>query len=248
MKICISNKKKNVVNAIILIIGLWYLLSLLNKPNIIPPIPMVYNSLVEILTSLDMLKNIGITFLRLTAAMLISTTLGILVGVVVLVIPKLKDTAKEMLNIFQVVPPVSVLIMAIMWFGLNGIPAVFIVTFSLIPLISIQVIEAIENIDIKLLEMAKVFNLSKLDMVFKLYVPAIRQQIFTSFTVGLTMGSKIIVMAEVLTTSTGIGGKITTARLNLEPEMVIAWTVIMVCMYYVLENVLNSIKKRVTYE
>ncbi len=248
MKICISKKTKTVIGAIILIIGLWYLLSLFNKPNVIPPVSMVAKQLGVILTSPDMLKNIGITFFRLFIAMLISVTLGIAIGVASFIIPKLKDVLKEMLNIFQVVPPVSVLIMAIMWFGLNGIPAIFIVSFSLIPLISIQVIESIENIDVKLLEMSKVFELSNLDLVFKVYVPSVRQQIWTAITVGLTMGSKIVVMAEVLTTSTGIGGKITTARLNLEPETVIAWTVIMVCLYYILENAMNFIKRRTSYE
>ena len=37
---------------------------------------------------------------------------------------------------------------------------------------------------------------------------------------------------QVLTTTSGIGGQIMTARLNIEPETVIAWTVIMVGIYY----------------
>lgn len=40
-------------------------------------------------------------------------------------------------------------------------------------------------------------------------------------------------MGEVLTTTTGIGGQIMTARLNIEPETVIAWTVIVVVIYYI---------------
>ncbi len=188
MKKCTSNKTRTVVKAIILIIGLWYLLSLFNKPTVIPPVSLVFKRLVEIFSSIEMVKSIGITFLRLFIAMIISVTLGIIVAILAFVIPKFRDILKEMLNIFQVVPPVSVLIMAIIWFGLNGIPSIFIVSFSLIPLISIQVIESIEDIDVNLIEMAKVFKLSKFDMIIKLYVPAIRQQIWTAITVGLTMG------------------------------------------------------------
>ena len=39
-------------------------------------------------------------------------------------------------------------------------------------------------------------------------------------------------MGEVLTTSTGIGGEIVTARLNLAPEAIIAWAVVVVVLYY----------------
>ncbi len=247
MKICISNKIKNVTSSVLLIFALWYILSLFNNHNVIPKISTVFSTLAQILTSAEMLKNIAITFFRLFIAMSISISVGLLLGLLIVIVPKLKDIIKEMLNIFQVIPPVSVLIMAIMWFGLNGMPAIFIVVFSLIPLIAVYVIDATDNVDKKLLDMAKVFRLSKLDIIRHIYIPSIRTQFLTAIGIGLTMGAKIIVMGEVLTTSTGIGGMITTARLNLEPESVIAWTIIMVCLYYMLENILNYVKKRDVY-
>ncbi len=249
MKTCIlSSKQKNVIYAVALIIGLWYLLSLFNPPNIIPPVSLVFKRLIEILTSAEMLKNLGITFMRLIVAMILSILGGILLGVFIILIPKMKDVIREMLNIFEVVPPVSVLIITIMWFGMNGMPAIFIVVFTLIPLIALNVIDGSDEVDQKLLDMAKVFKLSKFDIIFKIYIPAIKEQLFTAVTIGLTMGSKILVMGEVLTTTTGIGGSITTARLNLEPETVIAWTVIMVCMYYILENSITYLQKKTHYE
>ncbi len=248
MKICISSKTKNVIKAIILIISLWFILSLFNSEHVVPPVPLVFAKLIEILTTPELLKNIGITFFRLFIAMTISIFCGITFGILIIILPKAKQVVKETLNIFQVIPPVSVLIMAIMWFGLNGMPAVFIVVFSLIPLIAVYMIDATDNIDKNLLEMATVYQLSKLDIIWRIYIPSIREQLWTAIKIGLTMGAKIIVMGEVLTTSTGIGGRITTARLNLEPESVIAWTVIMVCLYYILENTIDFIKKRSVYE
>ncbi len=248
MKKCISNKSKNVLKAIALITALWFLLSLFNSEHVVPPPRSVFAKLIEILTTPELLINIGITFFRLFLAMTISIILGTALGVLSVVIPKIKEVVKEMLNIFQVVPPVSILIMAIMWFGLNGMPAIFIVVVSLIPLIAVNMIDATDNVDVKLLEMAKVYQLSKLDIVWRIYIPSVREQLWTAIKIGLTMGAKILVMGEVLTTTTGIGGKITTARLNLEPESVIAWTVITVCLYFLLEKVIDFVKKRSIYE
>ncbi len=248
MKICISNKRKDVIKAIVLIILLWYILSLFNNPNVIPKVSTVFKTLIQILTNPEMLKNIGITFFRLFLAMTFSIIIGLFLGLIILIIPKFKNIVKESLNIFQVIPPVSVLIMAIMWFGFNGMPAIFIVVVSLVPLIAVHVIDATDGVDKKLLDMAKVFRLSKLDIISKIYIPSISGQLLTAIGIGLTMGAKIIVMGEVLTTSTGIGGMITNARLNLEMEAVIAWTIIMVALYYILENILNIIKKRNHYE
>nr|MCR4707396.1 ABC transporter permease [Clostridiales bacterium] len=54
-------------------------------------------------------------------------------------------------------------------------------------------------------------------------------------------GWKLVVMGEVLTTSTGIGGAITTARLNIEPDAIIAWAVILVTLCFATEWLLRRL-------
>lgn len=241
MKICISNK----IKAIILILILWQILSMFNNEIVVPSIVTVVKALIKILTDKDSLLQILITLSRLTLSMIISIVAGIILGITFVFLKSFKNMFKEMMHIFQVVPPVSVLIMAIIWFGLNGVPAMFIVGFSLIPLISINVINSIESIDEKLIEMSNVFKFTRLMKIIHIYIPAIKKPLFTAITISLTMGAKMIVMGEVLTTQTGIGGRITTARLNIEPEVVVAWTVIMICLYYILEKVLDVTKEKI---
>lgn len=57
------------------------------------------------------------------------------------------------------------------------------------------------------------------------------------------IGDKLMVMAEVLSTDSGIGGEITNARLNIETEMVIAWTIIIVTIYFILGGIVKCLKK-----
>ncbi len=245
-----SNSKMNTTGAIALIMGLWFLLSLFNDPLIIPPIGLVAEKIFDILNGPKMINNVFITLERLIVAMTISILGGVTLGSVAgtLFPNRMKEILKEMLKIFQVVPPVALLIMAIMWFGINGIPAVFIVVLSLVPLIAIQVMDAIENIDVKLIEMGKVFKLSRFDMLRHIYIPSIEPVIWSSIIVSLTIGSKLIVMGEVLSISSGIGGKIMQARLDIEPESVVAWTIFIMAIYYLLEllviNIRDSLKER----
>ncbi len=201
------NKKIYVTNAIIFILAIWFLLSLCNDPLVIPPIGLIIAKLAEILIQVGTLTDVLITLGRLLLAMLISIGIGVGLGAFAgaLFPSVVKNTLKEVLKIFQIIPPVAVLIMGIMSFGLNGIPAIFIVAISLIPLIAIQVIDAIDNIDTKLVEMGRVFKLSQKEMLFRVYIPSIEPALWSSIIVSLTMGGKMIVMGEVLTTETGIG-------------------------------------------
>lgn len=235
------------LKAVILLLLIWHVLSLFNGRYVIPPISLVFENVLMILASPDCIKDIFITLYRLGIAMVISVAGGLFFGAVFSIIVPAKATVKEALKMLQVVPPVSVLIMAIMWFGLNGIPAIFIVVISLIPLITIYIMDAIDNIDKGLLEMAKCFKFSKFSLLINIYFPAIRPAFYSALTVGLTMAAKIVVMAEVLSTNTGIGGRISTARLNIEPELVIAWTIITIVLYYIIESAINAIKRRQEY-
>ncbi len=244
MKACISNKNKNVLLAIITLVLAWQTLSLFTSANALPSVTLIGKKVLEILFDMEMLENIKVTFLRLSLAMTISMLGGVLLGVLFATVFPFKEVAKEIFKILQVIPPISVLIMAIIWFGVNGKPAMFIVCFALIPLIALQVIYAIEAVDQKLLQMGKVFQLSTFDVVRYIYLPSIQSALWSALTVGLAIGVKILVMGEVLTTSIGIGGQITTARLNLEPETVLAWTIIMLSLYYLLEFMLMQVKKR----
>ncbi len=250
MQTCTSSRRKYVTRAIALIVGLWFLLSLFNAPLVIPPISSVLGKLYGILSHLDSLKEIFVTLGRLLLAMVISVVGGVALGVVAatLCTTAQKETLKETLKIFQIIPPVAVLIMAIMWFGLNGMPAIFIVVVSLIPIISIQVIDAIDSINRKLVEMGQVFKLSRWDMIRYIYIPSIESVLWSSIIVSLTIGAKMIVLGEVLTTSTGIGGKIQMARLDIEPDTVIAWTIITMVIYYGLEYFINRLKDKNKFE
>ena len=55
-------------------------------------------------------------------------------------------------------------------------------------------------------------------------------------------------MGEVLTTNSGIGGAITTARLNIEPAAIIAWAVLLVFFCFVTQKLLRVLvcRKKVT--
>ncbi len=152
------------------------------------------------------------------------------------------------LGIIQVVPPISWLILAIIWFGLNGRASIFIVVMAVVPTMFICISDGITAIDKRLLEMGDVFGFSTFKKLRYIMIPSVLPYFGSGLKIAVGMACKTVVMGEVLTTTTGIGGQIMTARLNIEPETVIAWTVIVVGIYYVSlfagKMVVNLIKKK----
>lgn len=225
-------KSKSYLIATLLITGIWWGMSQLYSPLVVPPISTVLIKIVEILSSLRMWEEILKTVIRLLTGLGMGLLLGATIGIVSGFFKPFEEIARLILGIIQVVPPISWLILAIIWFGFNGTVSVFIVMMSVIPTIAICMTDGIGQIDKNLCEMGKLFNFSRSNQFRYIILPSIWPFIMSGFKIALGASWKTVVMGEVLTTSSGIGGQITQARLNIEAETVIAWTVIVVVLYY----------------
>lgn len=231
MKPCITvNKYKLAAAAIVL--GLWWGMSRLYSPLIVPPIGLVAEKIRGILTSAKMWKEIWNTVIRLAYGLGIGVAIGCVTGMAGGLCRPVKEIWKPILGIVQVVPPISWLILAIIWFGYNGRASIFIVVMSVVPSVFICISDGILAIDRKLVQMGTVFGFSLWKKLRYIFLPSVIPYFFSGLKIAVGMACKTVVMGEVLTTTSGIGGQIMTARLNIEPETVIAWTVVIVGVYY----------------
>ena len=231
MKACTTRNKYRLF-AICIVFLAWYLLSRIYSPLVVPPIGAVGAKIIELLSSAKMWKAVGETVFRMFIGLLLGITIGTVLGLISGLCQSFRMTWQPIQGIIQVVPPISWLILAIIWFGYNGKASIFIVVMAVVPSMTICVTDGIDAIDQKLVDMGKVFRFSFRKMLTKLYIPSVLPFFFSGLKIAIGTAAKTVVMGEVLTTTTGIGGQITNARMNIEPETVIAWTVILVGIYF----------------
>lgn len=79
---------------------------------------------------------------------------------------------KPVLGIIQVVPPISWLILAMIWFGYNGKASVFIVVMAVAPSMFICISDGIGGADRKLLKMGDVFGFPFFKKLRYIYLPS----------------------------------------------------------------------------
>lgn len=216
----------------LIVISLWKVLTLHFSPLIVPTMGSVLAEIHKILTSPDLYAMIPLTAGRLLAGLSLGVSLGLVLGILMGNFSQVKGVLSPLIGIMQTVPPVSWVVLALVWFGFNGKPAVFIVILSTLPVITINVCAGFRRIDKNLLEMASLYRFSKVKRLRHVILPSILPYFKSAFQIALGSGWKIAVMAEVLTTSDGIGGMIKLGRLNVEPESIIAWSILVVLLFY----------------
>lgn len=233
--------KRGMTGAIVL--GVWLLLSHLYPPVMVPGPGLVLESLGTIFTTPEYLGEIGKTMVRLAVGMGSGIALGCVVSFLFSRFPLVEEIFYPIVQFLQVMPPVTWLVLAIIWFGFGGTPAMFIVALSVFPVMTISLTRSFESFDKKLLQVAKLYHLSQKRQWKYIKIPIIYRAFETAVAVCFGMAFKLVVMAELLTTDSGIGGQISLARINIETEYVLAWSIVLVIIHYLIGGVLRWIKK-----
>jgi NitT/TauT family transport system permease protein len=148
--------------------------------------------------------TLGRVAISFGAAMLLGVALGILMGN--------SNSWDRLLDAFLIlalnIPALVTIILCYIWFGLTETAAVIAVTVNKIPMVAISLREGARAVDKKLLQVARVYRLSRRDTFFKVYLPQLTPYLFGSARNGLAIIWKIVLVVELLGRSNGVGFQI----------------------------------------
>lgn len=232
MRRFIGNRRFTPLLSCLIALAIWWALTAIYPPLVVPTMSSVAAKLKEIVLSRDHQITLWLTAWRLLLGLAVGVLAGTAAGALLGSFPRLHEIFRPLVGLMQSVPPVSWLVLALIWFGFNGKASIFIVIVASFPIMTVNIVEGVRNVDVKLLQMARLYRFSWKKRLLHVILPSILPYFRAGLQVAMGIGSKTVVMGEVLTTSSGVGGEITNARLNIEPEGVVAWTIMIVAVYY----------------
>lgn len=234
-------KKWDVIVVLTLLIIIWHIASLNYSPIVLPSPLLTFKTLIEIIKSEDFFLQISTTLKRLLIGLLLSITVGSILGILMGVNNKLKKIIELIVYIVQSIPPILFMTLAMIWFGLDGNATIFIVFIASVSILVINIKEGLENIDPKLIEMAKIFNFSNVQMIKDVIVPSLKTYFSSGLIVMVGLGWKLVIMGEVLSSGVGLGAQITDARVNIETNKVFAWGIVIVVFCFLLQKLVDML-------
>ena len=180
--------------------------------------------------------------------------LAVFMGVFLAFIASLHSFIKEMVSVLirlvKSIPVASFVILALLWVRARNL-SVLISFFMVLPVIYMNLLKGIEQTDIKLLEMARVFLMSPLKKMRYIYLPSIMPYFTSACSVGLGLCWKAGIAAEVIGLPTNsIGEQLYEAKLYLMTKELFAWTIVIVVISSGFEKVVmllvNKLGKKIT--
>ncbi len=242
------NKRKALQTALIALIYLsvWEAVSLLVGKELLLPSPLsTLSRLAVLLTQGETWLYAGLTLLRIMAGYVI----GVLLGVLLAVLTARSAFAEALLSplraIVKASPVTSFILLALLWLSSDMVPLVISV-LMVVPMVWTATAEAILQTNSRLIEMGKLFGLSRWKIVKKIYVPSVLPQFLAACTTSLGFAWKSGVAAEIIALpKQSIGYMLYQSKLRIETADLFAWTLMIVALSMLLEWLLVRGMRRI---
>ena len=236
------NKKNRHIGliSIIVMLAVWEVVALrINSEQIMPGPWATLSATLRLFAEKDFLLVVGNTLFRGLIGFAIALILGIGLGIWAGVNEKFEAFLKPWIVVMRSIPVVAFILLALIWFKSGSMP-VFIGILTMFPMICTNVIEGIRNVDGKLVEMAKFYQISEKRIIREVYVSAIAPFVVSGISSAFGIGWRAIVIGEVLSQPEfGIGSRMHAAQSFLNVDVLIAWTLIAILISFLFEKIIR---------
>jgi len=220
----------------------WQALSLVMPPYTFPPIPDIASRTASILVDWTQFSDVLATVARILAGLTGAFVFGALLASFMVRLPAIDQLLSPVLSFFQGIPALSWVVFAIIWFQGTETRIFFIMVVTTLPAFTFQVVDALRGMQKDLIEMVQSFRPSRWKMLKVMVLPAIFPEILTSWKVNLGNSSRVVVVAELVGATDGIGYQLMQQQQLFDMAGAIAWTMQIVFFVIVVQQIIALIE------
>ena len=217
-----SKVVKTLISVLILLL-IWRTVTHLELVSsyVLPSPAKVWDSFLKMLQSGEIFEDIYISYIRVLKGFFIATLLAFLLAMVTVVLPKCNDYYENILQFLKNVPPLSLISLLILWFGIGETTKIGIIVLTAFFPIYLNTVKGFASCDKKLLEVGEIYGYSKVSSFFKIRLPYAMSDILVGMRIGLGYSWRAIISAEMIAASTGLGHMILFAQQMSRTDKVI---------------------------
>jgi len=237
---------KTIVGLLLLLL-VWEISALLLGSSFILPTPIeTFKALIHELTKIETFHAFLSTAWKGFFVLGLVVLLGTLIGLVMGINTAIYEILRPVVMIVQAVPVISWLALVIFLWGIGWKGPVLISFLSLLPISIFTTAAGVRSIDKDLLEMVKVYKVSKRKVFKDIYLGSIVP--FVVATIDISIGNvwKVILVSEFLCGDEGLGVLISWARQYVDVPRVYALTIIAVAFGIISERLTRRFVRRLT--
>ncbi|GJD75342.1 Putative aliphatic sulfonates transport permease protein SsuC [Methylobacterium goesingense] len=194
----------------------------LAQGRLLPPPSRVLGTLLALAQSGDLWLHVQATLLRVALGFVAGAGAGILVGALTGTLPLARHLLDPSLQALRAVPSLAWVPLFILWLGILETPKVVLIAVGVFFPVYVGVSGAIASVDRKLVEVGRIFRLSRLALARRILLPAVLPGTLVALRTGLGLGFLFVVAAELMGASEGLGYLLVDGQQFGKPDQILA--------------------------
>lgn len=250
-----TNTKKNIIkkHGISLLVMcfwlfIWEVLSRsINQELFLPSPKSVLLSVFELSRQAGFWISIINSFTRIILGFFIGLATGAVFAVLSYKWRMVYELISPLMKVIKATPVASFIILALVWISSVNL-SILIAFLMVLPVSFSNLLYGLKSTDEKLLEMAKVFKISRWKCIKAIYFPAVLPFVISAVSIGLGFCFKSGIAAEVIgRPANSIGLSLYEAKLYLMIKELFAWTLIIILISVLFERIVMRILRNYKY-
>ncbi len=235
------------LGALLVVAAVWWLLSRRYGAYVLPSPFAVIAGLGGILQTGEIWKHTGASLARIAVGFGGAVLLALGMGQAAFLSRTARGVVHDVLAILNATSVFVWIVISLIWFGLSNWAPIFTTFMITLPVVASNIVEGMENVDPRLLEMGDVYRLGGREKFRAIVIPSTLPYLVAGMKVGFGLALKVSVVAEIFGVSTGIGYVMNYSREILATQMVFAWALVMIGVMMATDKlVFDALSRRVT--
>jgi len=226
-------------------LALWAVLAgAIAQPLLLPAPGDVFSRLLLLLPDPQFYRTLGATLTRTMLSYLLGIGAAVLLGALCVRFRLAEILLSPLLSAVRATPVTSFIVLALVWLSSPRVPVLtgFLMT---LPVVYSALVQALRSIDPKLLEMARMYRFGRMKTLVHVVIPSVLPAFVQSCLAAIGLCWKAVVAAEVIgVPKLAVGSRLYEAKIYLETDSLLAWTLTIVLLSVLLEALLKKAAKR----
>lgn len=195
-------------------------------PSLLPGPTALAEGFVHLWTEDNLLQHLGVSLSRALGGGVIGIFLGLVLGLIAGLSRLGEELYDSLIHMLRTIPFLALVPLFLVWFGIGETPKLLLIILATCFPMYLNVYAGVRNVDRKVIEAMKSFGLTGARLVIEVIIPLAMPSILTGLRFSLGVSVLVLVAAEQINTTVGLGYLLNTAQSYQQVDVILICIVI----------------------
>lgn len=228
-----------------LILALWQIGSMVTIPLFVPSPVSVWEAMVGLYETGQLLPGLAYSFTRITVASLISMCVAVPIALLICSVKFVNEVVSPVVSAMRYIPVTAFSPLLILWFGIDETMKVSFLFLAAFVYVLPSTVLCLEDVPQDLIDTGKSIGMKRYEIITEILLPSAMPSIMNSFLMMYGIGWTYVAVVEATNAKKGLGFIINVGAARGKTATVFAAIIVIILVSYLFDKFGNALIHRV---